>query len=1093
MRRTTILLLCAVAFINASPYTKIPEAHSQTHANLNIGNYEESPEANGYASANAVSNAYASSSANARAEANSNAYAVANANAHAEANAHADGHIHGASKCTNDAHKNDKYDELSQSEYRGIPQGFHSAHYRPDNIDELSKNDREQHNAVKSGHYSGENYKQQTGNNQYWWMGNNSPFESNKKTSVVCSSAGCNSNKGNAVTPGSSQIGQVTLNLHGNPFLQGGVSSSSVSSFNSGSFQTGVIKENYNKQDHSKNPFLNGGSSATAAASANTYPKQQISSTTAKAISAGNPFFNNAGFGSSQATASASASASAAASANAYPSEQISSTTIKTIGAGNPFFNNAGVGSSQASAVATASASASANSFSNGNSASTFGSNNQFVNSIPQVPQSTELPPYENDVPNKNYDQSYDNYEQQNIQSGFGLKLTCSGQGKICVAKNLCNNGYVSQNFQGLTQVRSGNQQCDVNREVCCNIKNDYSVVNNDQSPESTVFGNVNLPGNNGIIYHPDQSNGLFGDANIDQDFDFNSGDHVSKGSGGGTLNGYLPPDGNPSNTIENVIKPKPTTTPPPPPPTRKPIEPAPTHLDLGGCAAALLCVESSLCGKDGVISSTRMSLTQEQLLQRVALSSCTIPGPPKQDGVCCRDPNYTDPWPTGKLPADFDGTYDEQGFPSYLNIQKNRPPQKKNGNPVKTSFTSVISTTQQPPRQIYTTPQPTRQIYTTPQPTRQIYTTSAPLYTTPQRIEQSNVYTSPKPFIQPFAPSVVPIFQKPQQVIPNYPIAPIPFNKVIVDEPSSTNVKLTVISPHTPGTQCGVKNSVERPEYLKDEDVAFGEIPWQVMVLSLQKKSILCGGALIAPNAVLTSARCVDGYKPQDISIKVGEWKLGYELKEQEPLPFEIVFVKQVVSHPGYQSGSVAYDVAVLLLEHPVKLDRHVDTICLSEKLPTPDMKCISTGWGKFIIENHVAGALMHSIDVDVIGKQECLQRLEGAESKIDIDDSLVCAKAHRQNNNMCQVDLGSPLACDRGDGNYAIMGVYTQETGCSPIDQVTTFATIDYAWIKYVLDNPTEIEQQQQQTTTDVPQVIELSTSGINIYQAPQYLPPK
>ncbi|KAF7988621.1 hypothetical protein HCN44_001194 [Aphidius gifuensis] len=906
MRRTTILLLCAVAFINASPYTKIPEAHSQTHANLNIGNYEESPEANGYASANAVSNAYASSSANARAEANSNAYAVANANAHAEANAHADGHIHGASKCTNDAHKNDKYDELSQSEYRGIPQGFHSAHYRPDNIDELSKNDREQHNAVKSGHYSGENYKQQTGNNQYWWMGNNSPFESNKKTSVVCSSAGCNSNKGNAVTPGSSQIGQVTLNLHGNPFLQGGVSSSSVSSFNSGSFQTGVIKENYNKQDHSKNPFLNGGSSATAAASANTYPKQQISSTTAKAISAGNPFFNNAGFGSSQATASASASASAAASANAYPSEQISSTTIKTIGAGNPFFNNAGVGSSQASAVATASASASANSFSNGNSASTFGSNNQFVNSIPQVPQSTELPPYENDVPNKNYDQSYDNYEQQNIQSGFGLKLTCSGQGKICVAKNLCNNGYVSQNFQGLTQVRSGNQQCDVNREVCCNIKNDYSVVNNDQSPESTVFGNVNLPGNNGIIYHPDQSNGLFGDANIDQDFDFNSGDHVSKGSGGGTLNGYLPPDGNPSNTIENVIKPKPTTTPPPPPPTRKPIEPAPTHLDLGGCAAALLCVESSLCGKDGVISSTRMSLTQEQLLQRVALS-------------------------------------------------------------------------------------------------------------------------------------------------------------------------------------------VERPEYLKDEDVAFGEIPWQVMVLSLQKKSILCGGALIAPNAVLTSARCVDGYKPQDISIKVGEWKLGYELKEQEPLPFEIVFVKQVVSHPGYQSGSVAYDVAVLLLEHPVKLDRHVDTICLSEKLPTPDMKCISTGWGKFIIENHVAGALMHSIDVDVIGKQECLQRLEGAESKIDIDDSLVCAKAHRQNNNMCQVDLGSPLACDRGDGNYAIMGVYTQETGCSPIDQVTTFATIDYAWIKYVLDNPTEIEQQQQQTTTDVPQVIELSTSGINIYQAPQYLPPK
>lgn len=39
--------------------------------------------------------------------------------------------------------------------------------------------------------------------------------------------------------------------------------------------------------------------------------------------------------------------------------------------------------------------------------------------------------------------------------------------------------------------------------------------------------------------------------------------------------------------------------------------------------------------------------------------------------GKCCRDPDYVDPWPAGNLPANYSGGFDEQGFPSYLNISK--------------------------------------------------------------------------------------------------------------------------------------------------------------------------------------------------------------------------------------------------------------------------------------------------------------------------------------------------------------------------------------------------------------------------------------
>lgn len=85
-----------------------------------------------------------------------------------------------------------------------------------------------------------------------------------------------------------------------------------------------------------------------------------------------------------------------------------------------------------------------------------------------------------------------------------------------------------------------------------------------------------------------------------------------------------------------------------------------------------------------------------------------------------------------------------------------------------------------------------------------------------------------------------------------------------------------------------------------------------------------------------------------------------------------------------------------------------------------------------------HAAGALMHSIDVDIVPQDECRQRLQGAESQIPIDDTLTCVKAHKQRNNLCQVDVGGPLACDRGDGFYELTGIYSQDTGCLPTNQV-------------------------------------------------------
>lgn len=90
------------------------------------------------------------------------------------------------------------------------------------------------------------------------------------------------------------------------------------------------------------------------------------------------------------------------------------------------------------------------------------------------------------------------------------------------------------------------------------------------------------------------------------------------------------------------------------------------------GCPAALKCVDESYCTWDGIMSDTPVTLTKEQLENKVPLSvSVIFDLHPKQFfkifyimfllfspfqecqnietgiiGKCCRDPNYKDPWP---------------------------------------------------------------------------------------------------------------------------------------------------------------------------------------------------------------------------------------------------------------------------------------------------------------------------------------------------------------------------------------------------------------------------------------------------------------
>lgn len=82
---------------------------------------------------------------------------------------------------------------------------------------------------------------------------------------------------------------------------------------------------------------------------------------------------------------------------------------------------------------------------------------------------------------------------------------------------------------------------------------------------------------------------------------------------------------------------------------------------------------------------------------------------------------------------------------------------------------------------------------------------------------------------------------------------------------------------------------------------------------------------------------------------MKAGEWKL----LAQNPKQTQVRPVIAIARHPGYNSGSLAKDLAVLVLAQPFTFDIHVDKICIppalgSEYFQKPGQNCVITGWGK-------------------------------------------------------------------------------------------------------------------------------------------------
>ncbi|XP_068944939.1 kallikrein-12-like isoform X2 [Petaurus breviceps papuanus] len=172
---------------------------------------------------------------------------------------------------------------------------------------------------------------------------------------------------------------------------------------------------------------------------------------------------------------------------------------------------------------------------------------------------------------------------------------------------------------------------------------------------------------------------------------------------------------------------------------------------------------------------------------------------------------------------------------------------------------------------------------------------------------------------------------------------------------------------------------------------------PWQVGLF--EGNQLLCGGVLISPHWVLTTAHC----NHKKYWVRLGDHSLqNVDWTEQ------IRRTGRSVTHPGFraQLGSFNHDLRLLYLPLPARVTRAVQPLALPTACVTPGTLCQVSGWG--ITNSHKHPDKLQCLSLRITQDNKCQTVFPGM-----ITENMVCAGGDT-GRDACQGDSGGPLVCN-------------------------------------------------------------------------------
>jgi secreted trypsin-like serine protease len=191
------------------------------------------------------------------------------------------------------------------------------------------------------------------------------------------------------------------------------------------------------------------------------------------------------------------------------------------------------------------------------------------------------------------------------------------------------------------------------------------------------------------------------------------------------------------------------------------------------------------------------------------------------------------------------------------------------------------------------------------------------------------------------------------------------------------------------------------------------GKFPWAVRL------SMGCGGALTAPQVVLTAGHCVDGTgKTSAIKVVAGV----ADLKSAKAVTARSV---TVIRAAGFQDETRGNDWAVIRLDHALGLP----TLPLARTVPTQGTYVVM-GWGQTREDSLKQERRLHYASVPVVPDRNCSTAYGKAGVKLVVADS-ICAGTPKADT--CQGDSGGPMVGQDAAGVWVQVGITSWGLGCA------------------------------------------------------------
>ena len=199
---------------------------------------------------------------------------------------------------------------------------------------------------------------------------------------------------------------------------------------------------------------------------------------------------------------------------------------------------------------------------------------------------------------------------------------------------------------------------------------------------------------------------------------------------------------------------------------------------------------------------------------------------------------------------------------------------------------------------------------------------------------------------------------------------------------------------------------------------------PWMVSVQNdlFGRNVHACGGALIAPDAVLTAAHCVEGESVSELSARIGGGDLDSTAARRAP-------IGEIIIHPDYESFTNDADIAVLLLETPVESPTLQYLRSGDADLARTEAQATVLGWGAVRQGGTLQNGL-REMTVPIVANS-----VANGPFAYDgqVTPRMIAAGFAEGGRDSCQGDSGGPMIVADPDGQPHLGGIVSWGEGCA------------------------------------------------------------